>query len=238
MRKINTVIILTFLLLFAAPSLFGQSAGELNKAGFALYEQKRYEEALGYFEVAAETDPTYAPAHYNYACTAAILLHDSFCSYRALIPALFSHLAQSVSQQPDYRQKMMTDPDLQSVRNRVEFLRLAGYNPKTVSGLKYILTHVTWYGPSHGIFPASPVIVFQSDGTLDYSVFCAAGEEAGYYSMSGTWTVSGETVIIKIKGFDGEIIYDFKAVLDVNQLRFLGGDIEPLQDFNDICGNQ
>ena len=228
-------LLFVLLFIFTALSIFSQNAVELNTKGFQLYEQKKYEEALVYFERSFELDPSYHYPHYNYACTAAILLSESYCEYMHLITEIYAHLEKTVQLKPQYKAKMMKDPDLESVRNTYRFLRIAGFNPEIKADLLLILTTITWYGPAPGVYPASPMVTFSSDGIIEVGDFLIAGEgEPGYVYSYGTYRVEGSTIWIELDDTGSEK-NSIRAVFDDGIITFPDGELPSLSDDDDPC---
>jgi tetratricopeptide (TPR) repeat protein len=231
---IKTLVLVSLFFLIYLP-VFAQNAVELNTTGFELYEQEKYEEALIYFKKSFEADPNYHYPHYNYACTAAILLSQSYCAYMNLIPEIYQHLEKTVQLKPQYKTKMMKDPDLESVRDTYRFLRIAGFNPAIRADLLVILTNVTWYGPKPGVYPASPIVKFSSDGRIEIGDFLVAGEgEPGYVYSYGTYRVEGNTILIEID--DTDLAENtIKAIFKNGIITFPDGELPSLSDDNDPC---
>lgn len=93
------------------------SSIKMNEAGYVLYTQKRYKEALPYFKAAIELDTKYEFANYNYACTLALLNGQG---EKVDIPEIVFHLRRSLKLDPNKKYHMRSDTDLDSVRNIFE----------------------------------------------------------------------------------------------------------------------
>jgi len=224
------------LLLAACGICFAQNAVQLNTRGFELYEQGKYDEALEYFEKAALADDNYPYAHYNFACSLAILIARDYCEYVWRMPEVFDHLESAIRLRPQYRQKMTTDPDLEAVRYKYRFLVLAGFDPDDEEDLRKILCAVIWNGPRPGVFPASPIVTFYLDGRLEVEDFSIAGEgPGGYYMRTGTYEMSGKKVLIRVKDGDGRI-NEIQAEFRDGVILFPNGDYPELSDSEDVCG--
>jgi len=225
--------VLLFLLITL--NIFSQNAVELNTKGFQLYEQGKYEEALAYFKKSLTLDNNYHYPHYNYACTAAILLATNYCVYMHLVPEIYEHLEKTVQLKPQYKSKMMQDPDLESVRNTYRFLRITGFNPNIKADLLVILTTIIWYGPAPGVFPASPMVKFKSDGGIEIGDFLIAGAgEPGYVYSYGTYRVEGNTIWIELDATDSEK-NTIKAIFNDGIITFPDGELPSLNDDSDPC---
>ncbi|MBN1799606.1 MAG: tetratricopeptide repeat protein [Spirochaetales bacterium] len=231
MKKLLFVLLFIFITL----GIFAQNAIELNTKGFQLYEQKKYEEALTYFKKSFELDPQYHYPHYNYACTAAILLAQDYCTYDYLITEIYKHLEKTVQLKPQYKAKMMKDQDLKSVQDTYRFLKIAGFDPNKKADLLVILTTITWYGPKPGALPASPMVKFSSDGRIEIGDFLIAGDgEPGYVYSYGTYRVEGTTILIEID--DTDLAENtITAVFNDGIITFPDGELPPLSDNDDPC---
>ena len=210
-------------------------AAELNAKGFRLYEQKKYDVALGYFKLSAARDNSYHYAYYNYACTAALLLSRNYCMYTYLIDDIYMMLEYTVELKPEYKEKMMRDSDLDSVKNTYSFITIAGYDPTNGEDVETILTSITWYGPKPGVFPADPKVTFNTDYSVEIGFFCIAGEgDPGYEYIFGTYEVEGTNITIHLgKPISGRST--ISAQLRYGKL-FFSDDVLPiLTDFDDPC---
>jgi tetratricopeptide (TPR) repeat protein len=228
-------IMIICILCLTALNTSAQSAVDLNTQGFQLYEQGKYEEALEYFKKSFTLNNNYHYPHYNYACTAAILLAQDYCTYDYLISEIYEHLEKTVQLKPQYKTKMMKDPDLESVRNKYRFLRIAGFDSDKKEDLLVILTSVVWYGPKPGVYPANPMIKFYDDGKIEIGDFLIAGEgEPGYVYSYGTYRVEGKTIWIEID--DTDLAQDeIQAVFNDGTITFPGGELPSLSDDDDPC---
>jgi tetratricopeptide (TPR) repeat protein len=125
--KARTCMVMILFILMAvvsgADDLNSMSAVALNTKGYNLYEEKKYEESLPYFEASFAKDPDYAYQHYNYACVLSLLQRDR--------DAIIEHLLWSFALRPEYRRKYCTDPDLEwfrhNARSEKKFAGLRGY---------------------------------------------------------------------------------------------------------------
>ena len=218
----------------------GQTADELNRKGMSLYERREYDEALKYFELAFTTDSRHHLAHYNYACTAALLLARDYCWYMQLVSPLFEHLAEAVRLNPPLRQHMATDPDLDVVRRKYRFQVVAGPDPQVPDDLRKILTGLTWYGPQPGALPASPVVSFELDGTvvIQETVVSDQGSPRDV-TTHGTYRIEAGTAGLKIrvqtKTSAGRTTM-IEAILRDGVIVLPGGEIPSLTDSASECG--
>lgn len=186
----------------AADQTTGRSAAiELNKQGFALYQQGRYEEALEEFRASFEADDTYVYPHYNYACTLGILLREDLPNWYHRMDELFAHLRRTVELHPPHREKMKTDPDLESVRGEFTFWQIAGLRTDRTEDVKELLTRLTWYAPGEGIFAYLGWIEFEDTGTVTFTYyhpnFFETFDADDVIEMHGTYSVSRGYVTVR-----------------------------------------
>jgi tetratricopeptide (TPR) repeat protein len=242
-RHLNMKKGFSFLLLFAvlalfdASSAFQETAVELNSLGFAQYKKGNYKEALNYFRQSFAADTTYHFPHYNFACTAAILLAKDRCMHIDLLDETFAHLEKTVALKPRYRKKMEKDADLDALRRYLRFYLIAGYSPDKEKDLRKILTSLTWYGPVPGTFPPSPILEFKTDGTCRIGFFTIAGEaDPGYEYVNGQFKLKGKTIEFEMEreiGDDGS--RSFKAEFKDGWLIFEDKRLPPLSDDDEPC---
>jgi tetratricopeptide (TPR) repeat protein len=185
-----------------AESPTGRNAAiELNKEGFALYQQGHFEEALEKFQAAFEADDTYVYPHYNYACTLGILLREDLPNWYHRMDDLFAQLRRTVELHPPHREKMKTDPDLESVRGEFTFWQIAGLRTDRTKDVKELLTRLTWYAPGEGIFAYLGWIDFREDGTVTFSYyhpdFFETFDSDDVIEMHGTYTASRGYVTVR-----------------------------------------
>ena len=94
------------------------SSMKINAAGFDLYEQKKYKDAVMVFKQAAEMDEKNAVPWYNLACTLSLLYGSGEV---VDLSELFTSLKNAVDNNPEYLNKSKTDTDLDAVRNMPDF---------------------------------------------------------------------------------------------------------------------
>ncbi|MBT4500166.1 MAG: hypothetical protein HOC74_20725 [Gemmatimonadetes bacterium] len=236
-RGFSLLLLFASLALFSASSAFQETAVELNSQGFALYKKGDYKGALEYFRRSFAADTTYHFPHYNFACTAAILLAKDRCMHIDLLDEVFEHLEKTVALKPRYRQKMEKDADLDALRRYLRFYLIAGYSPDKEKDLHKILTSLTWYGPVPGTFPPSPILEFKTDGTCRIGFFTIAGEaDPGYEYVNGHFNLKGKTIEFEMEraiGDDGS--RSFKAEFKDGWLIFEDERLPPLSDDDEPC---
>lgn len=193
MKRIVTVLVL--FALFLVFSAHAQSARDLNTTGFRLYNEGRYEEALDYFGQSIEADPTYALAHYNYACTLGVLRDtgpESVCRYDAYKWRILDYLEESVRLDPGRLERMQEDPDLACVHDTFRYQRLLGLDPKDPEDALLILQRVSWYALNAGAYGPAGGIDFKENGLLDYWELDVTGYEPVRMTLSGFYSVTDD----------------------------------------------
>lgn len=220
---------------FVAFSLHAQDAPSLNRAGWKEYQAKNFVQALELFEKAWTADPSLAVAHYNWACTAAILYRAQVCEYLHLRSDIFTHLKRAIELKPAYRQKMVKDDDLSSVRGEYQFWILAGKNPSNPAELRDILTHCRWFGPKPGTALISRA-AFKSDGSMIYELLYTSedGSYMGYKPLRARWSVSGSDILLI---FDTPIEEkkQIRAIFRDGTIEFPDDELPPLSTDEDPC---
>jgi len=175
------------------------SARDLNTQGFRLYREGRFPEALDYFRQAVAADPDYALGRYNLACTLGVLRKqgpEAVCRYDAYKSKILDHLEAALRLDPETRKKMESDPDLDTVRDTVRYLRLLGYNPADPGDVSAILTTVSWFGPAAGAFGPAATIDFNEDGTLTLILLDTTGDEVKRAEFKGAYSISVNRITV------------------------------------------
>jgi len=217
-----------------------RAAREHNSRGFGLYKSRDYGQALECFRQSFEADPAYHLAHYNFACTAALLLAQDRCAHIELLDEIFQHLDLTAALKPEYRLKMRQDADLEAVRGYVRFHLASGHSPEDEEGLRHILTSVRWYGPREEMFPASPVLELDSDGTCRVGHFTIAGEaDPDYMWTSGHFGLHSRRLTLEMEQDAGDgggpaISGEYER----GQLIFDDGQLPTLTDSDQPCSFQ
>lgn len=208
-----------------------------NSLGFGLYRSGDYGRALEHFRQSFETDDAYHLAHYNFACTAAILLARDRCAHLGLLDEIFEHLDRTAILQPEYHLKMRGDADLEAVRGYVRFHLAASHSTEDEEGLRHILISVRWYGPKPGMFPASPVLELAADGTCRIGHFVIAGEaDPGFVWTSGRFELQAKRLRLDMEGGAGvDGGRSIRGEYDEGQLVFEDGQLPVLTDNEQPC---
>ncbi len=194
------------LLVLAALLLLGgdtaPTASELNTDGYRLYKQEKYVEAVQKFEGAIAADATHVLAHYNLACTLAILRTKpgGVCEHDAYAEVIVGHLQEAVRLDPARRKRAAEDPDLVSVHDTYGFQRLIGRDPTVPADLRKILTEVTWWGPSPGVWGPTSGADFRADGSAELWFMDRIPESPDRTVRRGRWSLDGSTVVLQLEG--------------------------------------
>lgn len=183
-----------------------EKAKLLNTKGFILYEEKKYEEALQYFEKAFIADDTYYLAHYNYACTVGVLLKQNRMIWSRYIQSAIEHLSKVLELNPDYISKMESDPDLEIIRKEYDYLIMLGLSPNEDEDIKEILIRMNWYIPHSGIFgnigsvnfTENNKVILSYDPIERFNFENQSKTEASGYKYTGTYTIENNEIIIKL----------------------------------------
>ncbi|MFP4660846.1 MAG: hypothetical protein ACLFPF_01520 [Halanaerobiales bacterium] len=182
-----------------------QKAVVLNKMGYAYYKKGDYQIACLLFAYSAYTDNTYKYPFYNYVCSTALKFStDESIAFNADEDRIMvEYLKQAIELDNNYREKMRIDPDLEVYQKEAWFIILSGADPTTYDGIKDILMNTEkWYGPKPGVYPQSPELIFDDDGTLSVREFHYDDE-----TQSTGWTTSrGEYQI-----YDGYILINYNG---------------------------
>ncbi|MDP8224006.1 MAG: hypothetical protein P9L99_11650 [Candidatus Lernaella stagnicola] len=188
------------LLLFSVLASAGRHEAEsLNTEGFQLYKQGRYGDAAVVFRRAVAADETYGLAHYNLACTLALLRRQrEVCEHDTYRGTITQHLADTLKYLPEKRSKMLTDPDLRSIHDTLFFQNLRGLSPKRDKDVREILVGVQWWGPSPGAYGPVAGVDFQSNGTFRFWAL-EMGDTVERRKFAGRFEVKGRKVILQFK---------------------------------------
>ena len=204
MRRLLAAI--AIVLLAAGFAMADRDAAEtLNARGYESYKQAEYGAAVDLFQRAIKADKTYGLAHYNLACTLGVLRQrGEVCDYDAYRSTITFHLEQTLKHLPEKRAKMLTDPDLKSVRDTLFFQHLRGLSPKREADIRQILVNVKWYGPSPGAYGPVGGVDFRADGTVRmWSI--EIDDNPRRVACEGNFRLDGREVILTFpKGFHGK----------------------------------
>ncbi|HLF34135.1 MAG TPA: tetratricopeptide repeat protein [Cyclobacteriaceae bacterium] len=196
-----------FLLAILFTPVFAQDAKELNTVGYQLYKEGKYEEAIEYFRKSAEADPQYPFAHYNFACTMAILIGKDFCVYIGEVDNLFDHLYRAVELRPEYREKMQMDPDLKSVSHLCYFRNLT-IEPTDNFWIE-LISGADWVVPAEGQYNKIAGIKFNLDKSLNFWYLDLSSDPVQRMEITGTYedNSQGRYTITLESGYNGETVF-------------------------------
>jgi hypothetical protein len=164
----------------------------LNKIGFSYYENKKYRIACHFFAYAFFVDSTYKYSAYNYACSDALidLEQDRISPGSRFGGVIEVYLNEAINLDPSYKTKMRIDSDLRYYYHEPWFIVLSGADINTRGGIIELLTNTeVWYGPKPGVYPQSPELYFQKDGTVIIKSFSMKDDKFNWITKSGRYTV-------------------------------------------------
>lgn len=166
MTRISLVVALLF-----CSSAFAQTARarSLNSQGFDFYKQQKYAEAIAKFREATQADPKYAMGWYNLAATLGLMrTHKRVCEFDAYRKNVTDALSKAIALDKKRKSRMVTDTDLDSIRDTTAYQRLLGVNPTTKDGFAKLIENVTWWGPASGAYGNNSGIDFGPKGAVTY----------------------------------------------------------------------
>lgn len=198
----------------------GATAVQLNTAGFRCYQAGKLTDALHLFTLAVRENDRHALAHYNLACTLALLRRaGSVCEHGATVDVILRHLERAVSLDAGRKRRMREDDDLADVRSSIRYRMLDGGDLRDPAQQREILSGVVLYSPPQGAFGNLSSVVLKSGGD---------GAAAGIARVSarsvtdsglteprigeGTWSVSGGKVTLALPdGLKGSGTFSLSA---------------------------
>jgi hypothetical protein len=188
------------LALVTAALLTGQAPADalaLNRAGFALYEQGRFEDALEKFREAAAADDRLAIAHYNAAATMARLRTlNRVCETNAYVSSIFEELERAIALDPRRRMRAREDRDFASVQTSARWqLAVRRYDARR--DLAQILIASDWWGPAPGAHGNTSFIAFKADGSVSGWELDPSTDEVRQRPLDGRWVVARGKVTIR-----------------------------------------
>jgi hypothetical protein len=100
------------------------------------------------------------------------------------------YLNKAIDLDQNYRTKMREDFDFEYYRHEPWFIILSGADINTRAGILDLLINTeVWYGPNPGIYPQSPKLDFQQDGTVIIKSYYMNEGESGWTTSRGRYTV-------------------------------------------------
>lgn len=151
-KKIITIL----LILLTGNLLFSQtSSNDLNNSGYYSYIAGDYYTAIQYFKKSIEADYSNHLAHYNLACTMSLLyFHDN-----QPISTIIYHLEQAESIEETMIENILSDSDLDNIRDSHDFI-------------SFILNNKVFdseaFEPAPGSCAPGFELYLNSDGTFQY----------------------------------------------------------------------
>jgi hypothetical protein len=184
----------------SAPS--APSARELNTAGFRLYQDGKYPEALEKFRAAAQADPQHALAQYNVAATLGVLRKQGqVCNYDAYRGTILQYLTAAVKLDPKRLKRAKEDADLDPIRDTVGWQRLLGRSPTRAADVPELLRQVSWYGPGVGVYGTLVTLRFEPGGKVVLNKKTPQDEgPPKAEAITGTYSVKGTQVQVLLPG--------------------------------------
>ena len=184
-------------------------ASQYNNAGHRYYEKGDLFAAILLFRKAIATDDRHALAHYNLACSLALvrgLQGGTACGdIEAYQDSILRLLERSVALDRDRQARIAEDPDLDSVRHLMRFRIIAGADMNDPDTLHSLLATTRWFDPPQGAFGSLKELDLKDDGT--YPLGWTAGGQAAHDGVEapalpspGTWELEGFTLRLKHKG--------------------------------------
>jgi hypothetical protein len=178
----------------------GSASKDLNVQGLRLYKQKRYLEAVQLFEQAIAAEPRHALAHYNLACTLALLRKSGQgCKQGARRSVILGHLARAVEIDGTRRDRMKVDADLEDVRASFAYQVLTGLSPTKSSDVKAILQRIVWVGPDAGVYGPASYLRFNADGICELRILDAVEEKVNWKVFKGSYGVQDNRVELTLE---------------------------------------
>jgi hypothetical protein len=177
----------------------------LNNVGFSYYENKKYRVACHFFVYAFHIDNTYKYSAYNYACSVALIDLETL-ENRVSVGGRYGgsveiYLNKAIDLDQIYKTKMRADSDLRYYHHEPWFIILSGADINTRVGIVDLLTNTkVWYGPKPGVYPQSPELNFQQDGTVIIKSFYMGEGEFGWTTGKGRYTVHEGYFLIQDNG--------------------------------------
>ena len=224
---------------FAAGAVTEESK-RFNNLGMGMYEQKNYIAAAESFFRSIETDPANFLAHYNLACTLALLREEHVprvfregkrASFDIDLQTIFNHLQKAADLNEQRKARMLEDPDLLAVRGSLRFHQIAGRSLTREGDARAILPAVIWrvdYQSAfqkNGLFPDGAVR-FSADGRFRLELW------KNRETITGTYSVAGGRLVFRYARQSGTA-QEVPAVLSEKGAVISGIAGEPLIMWND-----
>ena len=205
---------------------------------FARADEKtmgQLDRAAQLFSKAIQADPQYGQAHYNLACALArIRIKGDICANDAYKSVILHHLNLTLKLMPSKKNKMLDDPDLESVRDTFGWQKIAGLSAEVPKDLKQILVRVQWFGPAPGAYGPVSGIDFQKNGSFRFWRL-SIDENVHRQYVSGKFNLQGTRIVLNFdkpisstKGTRFEGTLSWEGVLSIK-------DLDRFTDDRDEC---
>ena len=174
-------------------------ANQLNTAGYRCYKEKKYAEAASLFGAAAAADDDLALAHYNLACTLALLRREhKVCDNDAYLERILEHLERAIALDAGRRERMQSDSDLDELHTTVRYHQLVGIDTSTAEGLAKVLPHLRFYSPAEGVWGNMTQLQMLPKGSISARTLQFDDEmmPLGFATSTWTWSLEGTTIVV------------------------------------------
>ncbi|NOY27152.1 MAG: hypothetical protein GXP62_14885 [Oligoflexia bacterium] len=136
-----------------------------NTDGFHAYQSGDLSEAARLFRESIALDDKNALAHYNLACTLALLRRQRPpCETGATQAEILAHLTRAVDLDEGRRTRMRADSDLDDLHALLGYRLLDQGLPASDADLRTLLSGVTLWAPASGIYGSTGSLVLRADG--------------------------------------------------------------------------
>jgi len=180
---------------------------QLNNAGYALYTQKNYEEAIVFFRAALKLKPDYEFANYNLACSLSLMRGQG---KEVDIEEIMWRLSRSLDLDPKKLQHMKNDTDLAPMMELKQFRDFISMDsvPSNIWIKKYIGKTIHYstkymYVPSrmmaHEDPHATAVFVIKDDFSVKVISGTSFSQVGGFHFADGHLEQSGTSVSLLFK---------------------------------------
>lgn len=178
----------------------GRTSSEINTLGYRCYKAGDLPAAAQLFGAAVEVDDTHALAHYNLACTLALLrARGEVCERGAYEETILEHLERAVALDEGRRARMKEDSDLDGIRSTVRYRVLAGADLTDEAQLRQALESTIFYGPAMGVYGSTTKLALRAGGEaalMRLDVDAEGGPAWG--ETGGRWTVRAGKLDVEI----------------------------------------
>ena len=217
------------------------TSSEHNTAGYRLYKEEKYKEAMKHFTISFSKNWNNHLAHYNYACSSMLysrIWHreypDETCPYH--LTGVYFHLKTVLSLNPDFLEKIKTDPDLKELQRHFPYYELTGFADDDPDEIRRLLQMHPWRTFETENYYST--LMFQSDGVFYYTHVISYGEEGALKNekVEGRYQVDQNRVSLRGTTDEGvEMILEGELKRDGFYLWHNSEKTGILEIFNDDC---